>query len=95
MALTVEIFDWRRDDIKAQNIIRIQEGSAYYANTSLGTAIESFIVGDIPFSVENIRTYIIGKLADYNINVQQLVESDEEFVHLFDFVLKKGETIKW
>ena len=77
---------------KAANVLQVQLGDLEYAQ-DFGVDVEFFIDEQFQFQNESFKSYLIQRLSESNINVNQVVEELEQFFLKFTFVVGETDTI--
>lgn len=76
---------------KAVNILRVQEGSLYYAQ-DLGIDLNQFFSPDVDIQTESFKSYAVQKLAENGVNVTDVEEAEKTFDTLFNFEVTEQQT---
>lgn len=63
---------------KAANVLQVQVGDLEYAKT-FGIDLEFFLDPEFQFQNESFKAYLIQRLSEHHINVNQVLESLEKF----------------
>lgn len=84
-----DLFVQNAQTSKAANVLQTQLGSLEYA-PNFGIDLEFFLDEDLQFQNESFKAYLIQRLSEHHINVNQVVETVERFYRQFTFVV--GET---
>lgn len=71
---------------KAANVLQIQLGDLEYADT-FGIDIEFFLDEDFLFQNESFKSYLIQRLAEHHINVNQVLDTVNAFYEQLTFVV--------
>lgn len=77
---------------KAANVLSIQVGDLEYA-PDFGIDIEFFIDPDIQFQNESFKAYLIQRLSEHHVNVNQVLEVFQDFVLKFTFYVGDKESL--
>lgn len=83
---------------KAANVLQVQIGSLEYA-PDFGIDLRFFLDEDLQFQNESFKSYLIQRLSEHHINVNEVLETLEKFYLQFTFVVgdvavKSGGFIK-
>lgn len=83
---------------KAANVLQVQLGTLEYA-PEFGIDLEFFLDEDFQFQNESFKSYLIQRLSEHHVNVNQVLEALEQFYLQFTFVvgdvaIKSGGFIK-
>jgi hypothetical protein len=76
---------------KAKNVLQTQLGTLEYA-PDFGVDIAFFIDEEFQFQNDSFKSYLIQRLAEHHVNVNQVLELLETFVLQFTFIV--GEETK-
>jgi hypothetical protein len=71
---------------KAANVLSVQLGNLEYA-PDFGIDIEFFIQEDFQFQMESFRSYLIQRLSEHHVNVNQVIDLIESLSRKFTFVV--------
>jgi hypothetical protein len=77
---------------KAANVLSIQIGELEYAPT-FGIDLRFFLDENLQFQNESFKSYLIQRLAEHHINVNQVLEALETFYQQFTFTVGESESI--
>lgn len=75
---------------KAANVLQIQIGALEYLQ-NFGIDLEFFIDPNFQFQNESFKAYLVQRLAEHNVNVNQVLEVLERFVLHFTFVVGNAD----
>lgn len=75
--------------MKAGNVIGVQIGSLDY-KTDFGSDLRYFLQEDLKFQTESFKSYLVGRLSEYRIQVNETVSIVEQFAN--KFALGVGQT---
>lgn len=75
--------------MKAGNIIGTQIGSLDF-RLDFGADLKYFLQEDLKFQTDSFKSYLVGRLSEYRIQVNDTVSIVEKFAN--KFVLSVGET---
>lgn len=76
---------------KAANVLQSQLGGLEYAR-DFGIDLEFFLDPDFQFQNESFKAYLIQRLSEHHVNVNQVLESLEKFFLKFTFTVGDAET---
>ncbi len=76
---------------KAANCLQVQLGELEYAPT-FGVDLEFFLDPDLKFQNESFKAYLVQRLAEMNVNVNQVLEALERFVLSYTFEVGEPES---
>lgn len=76
---------------RATNILSVQIGSLEYAPT-LGIDLAFFLGDNFTFQDASFKAYLIQVLAQFGINVTQLIETVNDLFNQYTFVLQPDQT---
>lgn len=74
---------------KAANVLQIQTGSLEYAK-EFGIDLAFFLDPDFNFQNESFKAYLIQRLSEHHVNVNQVLDELERFQQQLTFLV--GET---
>ncbi len=77
---------------KAANVLQVQLGDLEYAQ-DFGVDIDFFIDEQFTFQNESFKSYLIQRLSEHHVNVNQVLETLEQFYTKFTFVVGDAESI--
>lgn len=69
---------------KAQNVLQVQIGALEYA-PDFGIDLEFFLDPDLQFQNESFKSYLVQRLSEHHVNVNQVLESLEQFYLQYTF----------
>lgn len=75
---------------KAANVLQVQLGSLEYAPT-FGIDLEFFIDPAYQFQNESFKSYLIQRLSEHHVNVNQVFDALERFYLQFTFEVGGGD----
>jgi hypothetical protein len=75
---------------KAANVLQVQLGSLEYA-PEFGVDLEFFLDPDLQFQNESFKAYLIQRLSESHVNVNQVVEALSTFVETLVFEVGSPE----
>jgi hypothetical protein len=76
---------------KAANVLQVQLGSLEYA-PEFGIDIEFFLDPDLQFQNESFKAYLIQRLSESHVNVNQVIEALSTFVETLIFEVGSPES---
>lgn len=79
------------DIYKGENILKIQVGSLYYAQ-SLGIDIRRFIDPDVKIQVETFKSYSVQELVNQGVRVETIQSKEFGFDNLIDYSIDRQPT---
>jgi hypothetical protein len=71
---------------KGANVLSVQLGALEYAPT-FGIDLEFFLDPNYQFQNESFKSYLIQRLAEHHVNVNQVLESLSQFLLEYEFVV--------
>lgn len=74
---------------KAKNVLQCQLGSLEYAK-DFGIDLEFFLDPDLQFQNDSFKAYLIQRLSESHVNVNEVLESLEDFI--LKFIFSVGES---
>ena len=74
---------------KAGNVLSIQIGDLEYL-PDFGIDFKYFLESDLQFQNESFKAYCVQRLVESQVNVSQVIETVETFLHRFTYVV--GDT---
>jgi len=77
---------------KAQNVLSVQLGNLEYEPT-FGVDLEFFIQEDFQFQNDSFKSYLIQRLAESNVNVNQVLDQVEGLVKKLTFSVGDAEKL--
>jgi hypothetical protein len=77
---------------KAANVLSVQLGDLEYAPT-FGIDIEFFIDPEFQFQNESFKSYLIQRLSEHHVNVNEVLETVEKFSMTYHFFVGEPESI--
>lgn len=77
---------------KAQNVLQIQIGALEYAK-DFGIDLAFFVDPDFQFQNESFKSYLIQRLSEHHVNVNEVIEDLSAFILNFTFVVGEREGI--
>ncbi len=75
---------------KAANVLQIQLGDLEYAPT-FGVDLDFFLDPDLTFQNESFKAYLIQRLAESHVNVNQVIQAVTTFVETLTFKVAQSE----
>jgi len=75
--------------MKAGNVISVQLGSLDF-KPDFGSDLKYFLQEDLKFQTESFKSYLVGRLSEYRIQVNATVSIVENFTN--KFVMDVGQT---
>ncbi len=75
---------------KAANVLQIQLGSLEYAQ-SFGVDLAFFLDPDLTFQNESFKAYLIQRLSESHVNVNQVIQAITTFVETLEFQVGQAE----
>lgn len=75
---------------KAANVLQIQLGSLEYA-PDFGVDLDFFLDPDLQFQNDSFKSYLIQRLSEHNINVNQCAETLSQFFLKYTFSVGDAE----
>lgn len=71
---------------KAENVLSVQLGYLEYA-PDFGVDLEFFIQEDFQFQNDSFKSYLIQRLSEHHVNVNQVLEAIEDLYEQLTFVV--------
>lgn len=71
---------------KAANVLQVQVGALEYAK-SFGIDLEFFLDPEFQFQNDSFKAYLIQRLSEHHVNVNQVIEDLEKFFTKFTFTV--------
>ena len=71
---------------KAANVLQIQLGTLEYA-PDFGIDLEFFLDPDLQFQNDSFKSYLIQRLSELHVNVNQVLDTLEQFYLKFTFIV--------
>ncbi len=80
----IRVFDAQTS--KAANVLGVQLGKLEYA-PDFGVDLEFFIQEDFQFQNESFKSYLIQRLSEHHVNVNEVIEEFESLFEKLTFVV--------
>lgn len=76
---------------KAKNVLQVQVGALEYA-PQFGIDLGFFLNPALQFQNESFKSYLIQRLAEHHVNVNQVIDTLSQFFSKFTFVVGDQDT---